>query len=98
MVDGLSLELLRDVSGWSLAGLLFVMMAIGRLVPLRTVRREQALLEREAAAWRAAHDTEAEQLARVLDELRKLVPPVSAQVSPAAPPQVPMPARREVGS
>lgn len=98
MVEGLSLELLRDVSGWSLAGLLFVMMAIGRLVPLRTVRREQAMLEREAAAWRAAHDTETEQLGKVLDELRRIVPVASAPVSPAAPPLPPQPARREVGS
>lgn len=99
MMDGLiTADLLKGFSGWTLAGALFLLLALGRLVPLRTVRREQALLEREAAAWKAAHDTEAEQLGLVLTELRKLVPPVSAQVSPAAPPIPPSPARREVGS
>lgn len=90
MLDGVNLDVLKDLTGWSLAGLLFLLMALGRLVPLRTVRREQEQLEREAKGWKAAHDTESAQLDTVLAELRKLVPPVSPPG-----PTVPAPGMRQ---
>jgi hypothetical protein len=95
MLDGVSLDLIKDLTGWSLAGLLFLLMATGRLVPLRTVRREQEMLEREASGWKAAHDTESAQLDAILIEVRKLLPQ-GVPTSPAAPPVPPAPARREV--
>jgi len=61
-------SLLLNASGWTVLGLL---VALGWLVPKRTVDREQRLLTKEADAWRAAHDTEAAQLDRILEELRK---------------------------
>lgn len=71
-----------ELSGWALAGALFLSMMTGLMVPLRTVRREQALLEKEADAWRKAHDTEAAQLGVILAELRSRlpsIPPAQAQ-------------------
>jgi hypothetical protein len=71
-VEGLPLGVIGDLSGWALAGLLFVLMATGRLVSVRTLEREQRLLEQVADNWRAAHDTEAAQLSVILEELRRV--------------------------
>lgn len=70
-----------DLSGWALAALLFVMMASGRLVSVRTVEREQALLERVAEGWKAAHDTEQAQLGLILTEIRSRLPGPSESAS-----------------
>lgn len=71
MLEGLTLGVIGDLSGWALAALLFVLMATGRLVSVRTLEREQRLLEKAAAEWKSAHDTEAAQLAAILEEMRR---------------------------
>jgi hypothetical protein len=73
MFEGFSLVDLSSLSGWTVLALL---LAFGWLVPKRTVDREQKLLQREADAWRAAHDTEREQLGLILEQLR--TPPLPA--------------------
>lgn len=67
MFEGFSVLDLSSLSGWTVLALL---LAFGWLVPKRTVDREQKLLQREADAWRAAHDTEREQLGLILEQLR----------------------------
>ena len=73
--DGFSVLDLSSLSGWTVLALL---LAFGWLVPKRTVDREQKLLQREADGWRAAHDTEREQLGLILEQLRtppRVLPP-----------------------
>lgn len=83
MLDDLPLSVVGNLSGWSLAALLFVLMAIGRVVSVRTVEREQALLAQAAADWRAAHElsekarqVQAAQLDEILAAVRAIAPPV----------------------
>lgn len=80
MFEGFSLVDLSSLSGWTVLALL---LAFGWLVPKRTVDREQKLLQREADAWRSAHDTEREQLGLILEQLR--TPPQPTGVYRPAP-------------
>lgn len=85
VLDGLPLEVLGSVTGWTLVGACFLALMTGRLVPIRTVRREQDLIQREAAAWKLAHDTESAQLDRIVEQLQRIVPPQPAVGPPPGP-------------
>jgi hypothetical protein len=69
-MDGIPLTIsqLANLSGWAVLALL---MALGWLVPKRTVDREQKILLREAEAWKATVDTQAAQLSAILEELQR---------------------------
>jgi hypothetical protein len=74
MLEGISLVDLGSWGGWTV---LAVFLALGWLVPKRTVDREQKLLQREADGWRTAYETQAEQLGLLLEQLRTPPPPAA---------------------
>lgn len=89
MIDGLPLAGFSELSGWALAALLFVLMAVGRIVSVRTLEREAKFyqryidrVEKEAEQWRTAHGTLSAQLSSILDQYQHVRPPTP--IEPAA--------------
>jgi hypothetical protein len=69
VIAGFTVKDLVDLGGWLV---LAVMLALGWLVPKRTIDREQQLLERQAAAWQEASVQRTAQLEEILSAIRSL--------------------------
>jgi hypothetical protein len=69
VIAGFTVKDLVDLGGWLV---LAVMLALGWLVPKRTIDREQQLLERQAAAWQEASVQRSAQLEEILSAIRSL--------------------------
>lgn len=81
MFEGIPVSALSGVTGWTLAGALFILMMVGKIVSVRTVEREANLrqqyidrLEKEADRWHTAYETKSAQLSSILKEYDRTHP------------------------